>query len=72
MTNEDLSPDREFIISLQKRCKKGVENLNKRLIYGNGEVDRTVVSMITVYMGIVSLTEAYLKKEGTENDGEPV
>ena len=72
MTNEDMSPDRKFIISLQKRCKKGVEKLNEELIYGDGEDERILIGMITVFKRIVSLTEAYLKKEGTENDGEPV
>ena len=62
MTNEDMSPDRKFIISLWRRSKRHVENLNKMLIHSNGEVDRSVVSMITVHMGIIMLIEGYLKK----------
>ena len=63
MTNEDLSPDRKFIISLHKRCKKHVENLDKKLIREDGEVDEATTSMITAYMGIIMLIEAHLTEE---------
>lgn len=63
MTNENLSPDRKFIISLQKRCKKHVENLNEKLIRKDGEVDEATTNMITAYMGIIMLIEAHLTEE---------
>jgi molecular chaperone GrpE (heat shock protein) len=63
MTNEDLSPDRKFIISLYARCTRHVENLNKKLIHSNDRAaDRAAISMITAYMGVIMSIEAYLKK----------